>query len=274
MTESNSKVMAKAMQSKRKYIRKAPNPFTKEDFIKKANKTHSSYYDYSRVIYVNAKTLVEIICPAHGIFKQSPDNHSRGKGCVNCSIEKSSIRNRGSLAQFLKKAKAVHGSFYDYSLVEYINSGTNVKIICPEHGVFEQAPDNHYAGKGCYQCSLLKHGYSRDKFQNRANAKLYIIECFNDSETFYKVGITSQKIKYRFSKGKDMPYQYKVLYMMSGDGGYIWDLEKKVQAILKLHRYQPKIPFRGQTECFLKIPNKIMRFLGKLNASDQLPLIA
>jgi hypothetical protein len=161
-----------------------------------------------------------------------------------------------------------------YSLVEYLNSGTNVKIICPVHGLFEQAPDNHYAGKGCYECSLLKHGYSREKFKARDNTKLYVIECFNDSEIFYKVGITSQKIKYRFNKNLNMPYKYKVLYVLVGDGGYIWDLEKKVQAILKPHKYQPKIPFRGADECFLKIPNKIMKFLGKLNTSDQLPLIA
>ena len=34
--------------------------------------------------YVNAKTKVTIICPEHGIFKQLPLNHNRGRGCANC----------------------------------------------------------------------------------------------------------------------------------------------------------------------------------------------
>jgi len=38
---------------------------------------------------------------------------------------------------FLKRAIETHGDRYDYSLVEYINTSTPVKIICKEHGVFE-----------------------------------------------------------------------------------------------------------------------------------------
>lgn len=38
---------------------------------------------------------------------------------------------------FITKAKIVHGDLYNYSLVDYINSKTKVKIICSKHGVFE-----------------------------------------------------------------------------------------------------------------------------------------
>ena len=41
--------------------------------------------------------------------------------------------NRMTIEEFIKKAKAVHGDKYDYSLVEYKNSITKVKIICPIH---------------------------------------------------------------------------------------------------------------------------------------------
>ena len=44
---------------------------------------------------------------------------------------------------FIQKAKSVHGNKYDYSLVEYVNSATKIKIICPIHGIFEQTPNNH-----------------------------------------------------------------------------------------------------------------------------------
>lgn len=45
--------------------------------------------------------------------------------------------------EFIEKSKAIHDNKYDYSLVEYINSQTKIKIICPKHGEFEQKPNNH-----------------------------------------------------------------------------------------------------------------------------------
>ena len=58
--------------------------------------------------------------------------------------------------EFIKKAKQVHGDKYDYSKVEYINNLTKVKIICSEHGEFEQTPGNHLSGKGCPKCAKIK----------------------------------------------------------------------------------------------------------------------
>ena len=54
--------------------------------------------------------------------------------------------------EFIQKAKQVHGDKYDYSLVEYINGKTKVKIICKEHGVFEQRPNDHLHNIGCSSC--------------------------------------------------------------------------------------------------------------------------
>jgi hypothetical protein len=38
--------------------------------------------------------------------------------------------------EFIKKAQEVHGDWYDYSKVEYVNNHTKVCIICKEHGEF------------------------------------------------------------------------------------------------------------------------------------------
>ena len=45
---------------------------------------------------------------------------------------------------------------YDYSLVDYTDSKTKVKIICPKHGVFEQIPSGHLNGRGCSKCKESK----------------------------------------------------------------------------------------------------------------------
>jgi very-short-patch-repair endonuclease len=58
--------------------------------------------------------------------------------------------------QFISKARTIHGELYDYSLSEYISRKLNLKIICPVHGIFEQAPDNHLAGQGCFKCGKNK----------------------------------------------------------------------------------------------------------------------
>ena len=55
-----------------------------EDFIKKANRVHNFKYDYSKSHYVDNRTKLSIICPTHGEFWQSPDNHLQGKGCPKC----------------------------------------------------------------------------------------------------------------------------------------------------------------------------------------------
>lgn len=55
--------------------------------------------------------------------------------------------------EFIQKAKNIHGTKYDYSMVQYCGAHTKVKIICPVHGEFEQKPNGHLCGKGCLKCS-------------------------------------------------------------------------------------------------------------------------
>ena len=58
---------------------------TKEDFIRKAKLVHSDKYDYSKVHYVNNSTKVQVGCPVHGSFYQTPANHLWGFNCRKCA---------------------------------------------------------------------------------------------------------------------------------------------------------------------------------------------
>ena len=58
------------------------------------------------------------------------------------------------MISFVEKAIKVHGDKYDYSLVNYVDSKTKVKIVCNEHGIFEQTPSNHIQGSKCKWCSI------------------------------------------------------------------------------------------------------------------------
>lgn len=55
---------------------------------------------------------------------------------------------------FIEAAKAKYGNKYNYQEVVYKNIKTKVRIICPEHGLFEQSPERHlYGVYGCPQCA-------------------------------------------------------------------------------------------------------------------------
>lgn len=58
--------------------------------------------------------------------------------------------------EFIQRAKELHNNKYDYSLVDYKNNKTKIKIICPIHGVFEQYACHHLKGCGCVSCSPEK----------------------------------------------------------------------------------------------------------------------
>lgn len=45
--------------------------------------------------------------------------------------------------EFIIRAKKVHGERFDYSTTNYINSDTQLAIICPQHGEFHQLPRDH-----------------------------------------------------------------------------------------------------------------------------------
>ena len=119
--------------------------------IEQFRDVHSDKYDYSKVEYIHSKTKVTIICPEHGEFEQKPCNHKGGQGCPKCHPNA-----KLTTEDVVKQFREVHGDRYDYSKVNYIDSYTKVTIICPEHGEFEQNPNNHKGGQGCPRCTESK----------------------------------------------------------------------------------------------------------------------
>lgn len=60
-----------------------------KDFVLKAKNVHGDLFDYSKVIYINNKTKVEIICKKHGPWWQTPVNHITNKRkCPLCNESK------------------------------------------------------------------------------------------------------------------------------------------------------------------------------------------
>ena len=145
---------------------------TTEEFIKKAREVHGDKYDYSKVEYVNNSTPVVIVCPEHGAFEQSPNNHFNGNGCPKCARATQSARQAMSQEVWIERAKRIHQNKYDYSKVAYVNNHTPISIICPIHGEFTQTPANHIKGQGCRICGMSKSKLTQEEARKRISDKL------------------------------------------------------------------------------------------------------
>ena len=185
-----------------------------DDFIVRANILHNNKYDYSEANYINCKTKIKIICPTHGIFKQTPDNHLNNHGCTHCGKDiTTNIMKNVAAESFIGKAIKIHGDKYDYSLVKYINAKTKIKIICPTHGMFEQIPNDHLCNKGCPTCGLQNsknENEIREFIENELNIKTEKIRIENKEIDIYlsnyKFGIEFNGLYWHSSKFKNKNY--------------------------------------------------------------------
>ena len=133
-----------------------PDNTLEKDFIDNAKVVHNNKYDYSNVNYIGLKKKVKIICPIHGQFEQTPQNHLSGAECPKCANVTRGKNIAYDTEEFINRAQEIHGNKYDYSLVNYKDGRTNVRIICSKHGEFLQQPFNHINGSGCPVCQESK----------------------------------------------------------------------------------------------------------------------
>lgn len=141
------------------------------NYINDAIEVHGNIYNYSKFKPTKIKEKSIIICYVHGEFLQSYEVHVRLTcGCPKCGTESMANSKRKDLSTFIEQAIQVHGKIYNYSLVDYINRYSKVKIICDKrhsngkkHGIFKQSPANHLAGKGCKKCKTYS---GEDKIKN------------------------------------------------------------------------------------------------------------
>ena len=233
---------------------------TQQDFLDRARLAHGDKYDYTKAIYTKCLSKVTIICPEHGDFKITAICHINGRGCKLCTYENKA--GLFSFNDFVERAKEKHGNRYKYSEDKFTKISDKTKIYCQIHGWFEQKALLHSSGHGCPLCGHQIKGFSKNRFKklcdknNRGIGTLYLIKCWANKESFYKIGITSKSIKERYQS--NFPYDYKIIHSLKGDAELIFQLEKKLHRLTRSSRYTPKIVFNGSSlECFSVISNEI-----------------
>jgi len=169
--------------------------------------------------------------------------------------------------EVIKRFKSVHGNRYIYDFVEYKGLNKKILILCRACGLFEANVQDHYLGKGCPNCNpkLFSPSDYGSKFRK---AIVYILQIFSETESFYKVGITSSNIKRRYSEFPKC-YQYKVLKIFNMTGYGARKAEIEILRKYKIFKYIPKTQFDGYTECLSELNiTKIEEICSKYKDKD------
>ena len=250
---------------------------TQLQFLDKAEKKHNKKYSYPDLVYVSGKHKIKIDCPKHGLFYQRADAHANGQGCPDCAkinTPKKKIENKS--LEVIAEMTLVHGGLYTYENFVYNGDKEQSLITCRVHGDFKQAVGAHKVGKGCIKCARETQFYRKSDYlnlckrKNNSKSSLYILKILDrNGVVFYKVGITIQSIRGRFSKSK-IPYNYEVLKNIESDAELVFDTEIKIKDMLSDFRYKPLVKFSGSTyECFSLITENAMMLINELEAWNE-----
>lgn len=94
---------------------------------------------------------------------------------------------------FIKKCNKIHNGKYIYDLLIYEKCRSNITIICPFHGIFEQKASNHLYNKyGCGKCSRDNHrlmSLSKERIENlkKIHNNKYLYENLSVNKGFIEI---------------------------------------------------------------------------------------
>ena len=232
-----------------------------ESWIKDYREKHGDLYDYPNISYKSTQHF-EVVCRIHGLFSITPSNHRSGKGCPSCANFNRHIKQVKTQNQIILDFINVHKNNYDYSLVEYLNAKTKVRIICRLHGEFSQRPYDHLNKKGCPKCARENHrgSWTTTSWETSAKNsrdfdyyKVYILNFFNEKEEFIKIGKTFRTIKKRMEGNNKVSYNYSEIKVFKFDSAKeCSDFEIKLHTQFKKFKYVPLLKFGGMHECYKK----------------------
>jgi hypothetical protein len=236
-----------------------------EDFVEKCRLMHGDRYDYSSTEYISSGEKVVVICPDHGPFSVLAMNHQKGVICEKCWR----ALNTKTRAEFIELATKIHGDFYNYCEVDYINNDTKVIILCPKHGPFTQLPRIHNSDHGCTKCNEVGFwdlSNLSESQQSEPNG-LYILHMRseNHTEEFIKIGISNnldRRIKEIINKSS---YVVTALSYIESNRRIAIETEKQLHDELYSYQQRPLQAFQGLSECISVDVLPILKSDGLLN---------
>lgn len=176
-------------------------------FRKRAYDVHGDIYDYTDTVYTKSQEHLVIKCrkPDHPPFSQIANNHLGGDGCPRCANEKSSLRQRMTTDEFLKRLSDEQKSLYEYDNVIYVSTHEPVIIKCKKcDRFFSQCPADHLSGRGCSICGR----------QRASNAQTFT------TEQFIERALIIHQDKYSYTKVEYINSQTYIIITCPKHGDY------------------------------------------------------
>ena len=144
-------------------------------FLQKARVVHGDRYAYRATGYSGAFQRMQIRCPVHGVFKQTPRDHLTGCGCPVCGEQSKREKLTNSADTSIRKLKALYPNL-DFTASVYGGFHKPVAFICPLHGekaqYFSVLVRRDRAGTaGCQDCNRSRPRVSEETIRTRLVVK-------------------------------------------------------------------------------------------------------
>lgn len=170
--------------------RKVHNKLNREQILQQFEEVHGDTFDYSKVVYVDVNTPVEVYCKKHDFtFFPTPKNHKNGSRCIYCGREAQIEKAKKGFDIFKKEMFEIYGDKYDFSDSNYVNVKTSLKAVCKIHREFEKAPYSLLNGSACDECAKNTKSNNKDIFIEEAT------KVYGDKDDYTSTEIVSAKDK-------------------------------------------------------------------------------
>ena len=225
--------------------------YSRIEFIKLANQKHNFKFDYTKVIYINSRTKIIIVCPTHGQFEQKPCVHLTGRGCRQCYDTSLFLNTEVFISRSLEK----YPTLFSYSKTFYVNMITPIIITCNKHGDFETTPQTHLRKFGacpiCHNIRMKKNlTLTHEEFMER------LFAIYGSAEDYSKTHYTKNDIKVTMICKKHGEYKKLPAQLLNG-GGCQKCKESRGEKAVRVVLEKLNIEFVGQykiSECKNKLP--------------------
>lgn len=143
---------------------------TASEIINDCRIVHNGKYKYDESTYVDTDTKFRIICPEHGEFWQTPNNHKQGHGCPKCnrSIMETNVKRYLNSFNVIEQYKEswLKGLSLDFFLTDY-----NIAIECQGGQHFE--PCEYFGGEKAYEKQKKRDEIKKKLCENNGIKILY-----------------------------------------------------------------------------------------------------
>jgi very-short-patch-repair endonuclease len=171
---------------------------TQNEVLERFKKIHGDKYDYSKVNYISNHTKINITCPIHGSWTQTPSDHLHGHGCMGCRNNKLSEL-KYDLKQIKDRCVNTYGEKYNYdNIIEYKGITESIIIECEKH-------------KYKFKTTFFKHLQSKDGGCRKCHYETNRIKLSSNTPDFIEKSKKIHGGKYDYSKVKYVNNYSKVI---------------------------------------------------------------